>query len=84
MSYHVGGYVLSYDPEKSCDNHNQMNRRGGKSCRSRYTLTLVWLALSGHREIACKRLPVFRGFARRLTRRLPIFGVCHRDTSMTG
>ena len=28
----------SYDPEKPYDNHNQMNRRGGKSRRRRYTL----------------------------------------------
>lgn len=31
--------MSSYDPEKPCNNHNQMNRRGGKSFRSRYTLT---------------------------------------------
>ncbi len=39
MSYHVGGYESPYDPEKPCNNHNPMNRRGGKTCRSRYTLT---------------------------------------------
>lgn len=44
----------SYDPEKPCNNHNQMNRRGGKSCRSRYTLTLVRLVMSGSRAVTCK------------------------------
>jgi hypothetical protein len=38
MSYHIGCYVPSCDPEKPCDDHNQMNRRGGKTCRRRYTL----------------------------------------------
>ena len=49
----------SCDPEKPCDSHNQMNRRGGKSCRSRYTLPLVRPVMSGSRAVTCKGCPAF-------------------------
>ena len=51
--------MSSCDPEKPCNNHNQRNRRGGKTCRSRYTLTRMGLSLSVHREMICKGCLLF-------------------------
>lgn len=51
-----------YDPEKPCDDHNQMNRRGGKTCRSRYTLTARTWEVIRHWQLTGKGCLCFAVF----------------------